>query len=154
MVIADESARPGLVAADLLAQAEHDPSSQALLVTTSPALAAGVAEAVQAQTNVLTRRAIVQQSLAASRCIVVPDIPTAIDVANEYAPEHLLLAVREPRSWLPRICSAGSIFLGEWSPETMGDYCSGTNHVLPTYGYARSHSGVSLLDYQELMTVQ
>jgi histidinol dehydrogenase len=85
---------------------------------------------------------------------VVPDIHTAIAVANEYAAEHLILEVREPRSWLPAIHNAGSIFLGSWTPEPMGDYCSGTNHVLPTYGYARAYSGLSMLDFLKGVTVQ
>ncbi len=102
----------------------------------------------------LSRRKILDKSLAASRCIVVADIEAAISVANEYAPEHLILQVREPRRWLPEIRNAGSLFLGEWSPEPMGDYCSGTNHVLPTYGYARAYSGLSVLDFVKGMTVQ
>jgi histidinol dehydrogenase len=85
---------------------------------------------------------------------VVPDLATAIEVANDYAAEHLILEVSEPREWLPRITNAGSIFLGAWSPEPMGDYCSGTNHVLPTYGYARAYSGLSVLDFVKGVTVQ
>jgi histidinol dehydrogenase len=94
------------------------------------------------------------KSIAASRCIVVPDLATAIQVSNDYAPEHLLLQIREPRACLGQIRNAGSIFLGDWSPEPMGDYCSGTNHVLPTYGYARAYSGLSLLDFSKRITVQ
>jgi histidinol dehydrogenase len=109
---------------------------------------------VQKQTALLSRRAILQESLAASRCIVVSDIAAAIDVANRYAAEHLILEVEEPRQWLPRIQNAGSVFLGAWSPEPMGDYCSGTNHVLPTYGYARAYSGLSVLDFVKGITVQ
>ena len=89
-----------------------------------------------------------------TRCIVVSDLDTAIRVANEYAAEHLILEVNEPRRWLPQIHNAGSIFLGAWSPEPMGDYCSGTNHVLPTYGYARAYSGLSVLDFVKGVTVQ
>jgi histidinol dehydrogenase len=154
MVIADDSARADFVAADLLAQAEHDGQAQAILVTPSRKLAASVAAAIQTQTQALSRRAILQKSLASSRCIVVPDLDTAIRVANEYAAEHLILEVSEPRSWLPQIHNAGSIFLGAWSPEPMGDYCSGTNHVLPTYGYARAYSGLSVLDFVKGVTVQ
>jgi len=154
LVIADDSARAEFVAADLLAQAEHDPQSQAILVTPSQALADAVVAAVAEQTRGLSRKAILEHSLAASRCIVVPDIITAIAVSNDYAPEHLILTVREPRQWLDRIINAGSIFLGEWTPEPMGDYCSGTNHVLPTYGYARAYSGLSLLDFSKRITVQ
>jgi len=154
MVVADDSARPEFVAADLLAQAEHDSQAQAILVTSSAPLARAVVESVATQTQHLSRRHILEKSLAASRCIVVQDIPSAIAVANEYAAEHLILEVREPRRWLPQINNAGSIFLGAWSPEPMGDYCSGTNHVLPTYGYARAYSGLSVLDFVKRVTVQ
>ena len=102
----------------------------------------------------LSRRDIVSQSMTNSRCILVADLAAAIAVSNEYAPEHLIIQTRDPRALLAQVSSAGSVFLGEWSPESMGDYCSGTNHVLPTYGYARSHSGVSLVDYQKRITVQ
>jgi histidinol dehydrogenase len=154
LVVADDSARPDFVAADLLAQAEHDAQSQAILVTPSRQLATTVSQAVAAQAQRLSRRSILEQSLAASRCIVVPDTKTAIDVSNEYAPEHLILEVREPRQWLDKVRNAGSVFLGDWSPEPMGDYCSGTNHVLPTYGYARAYSGLSVLDFLKRITVQ
>lgn len=154
LVVADDSASPDLVAADLLAQAEHDPQAQAILITTSHAFAQAVSKAVDAQMNVLSRRAILEQSIASSRCIVVSDLDTGIAVANDYAAEHLILQVREPRRYLPRIQNAGSIFVGPWSPEPMGDYCSGTNHVLPTYGYARAYSGLSVLDFVKRVTVQ
>jgi histidinol dehydrogenase len=154
MVIADDAARAELVAADLLAQAEHDVQSQAILVTPSSALATAVAEEVSRQASALLRRAIIEKSLAGSRCIVVRDVSSAIAVANDYAAEHLILQLAEPRRWLAQIRNAGSIFLGEWSPETMGDYCSGTNHVLPTYGYARAYSGLSVLDFLKRITVQ
>ena len=154
LVIADEAASADLVAADLLAQAEHDTQAQAILVTPSRAFAEAVVEAVQAQMRVLSRRAILEKSVASSRCIVVRDLESAISVANDYAAEHLILQVREPRRWLPQIQNAGSIFLGQWSPEPMGDYCSGTNHVLPTYGYARAYSGLSVLDFVKRVTVQ
>ena len=154
MVIADESARAQFVAADLLAQAEHDVNAQAILVTDSPALAQAVSAAVDEQARDLSRRAILEKSLAASRCILVRDLDIAAEVANEYAAEHLILEVRAPRGMLPKIVNAGSVFLGAWSPEPMGDYCSGTNHVLPTYGYARAYSGLSVLDYLKRITVQ
>ena len=154
LVIADESANARFVAADLLAQAEHDTMSQVLLVTTSPSLAAAVAAELDAQTRTLSRREIVTQSMASSRCILVADLATAVAVSNEYAPEHLIIQTRDPRALLPQVSNAGSVFLGEWSPESIGDYCSGTNHVLPTFGYARSYSGVSLLEFQKRITVQ
>src|SRR6185312_9426766 len=154
LVIADESARAEFVAADLLAQAEHDTQAQAILLTPSRPLAEAVVAAVASQTRALSRRSILEQSLASSRCIVVRDLESALEVANEYAAEHLILEVREPRRWLESVVSAGSVFLGAWSPEPMGDYCSGTNHVLPTYGYARAYSGLSVLDFVKRITVQ
>src|SRR5260370_159844 len=154
LVIADESARADFVAADLLAQAEHDRQAQALLVTDSRELALRVAQALMSALPGLTRRAILEQSLAACRCIVLPELDTALAVANEYAPEHLLLQVREPRHWLPRVRNAGAVFLGAWSPEPLGDYCTGPNHVLPTYGHARAVSGLSVRDFLKTITVQ
>lgn len=154
LVIADDSARAELVASDLLAQAEHDVLSQAVLLSPSAPLAEAVVAEVERQCRALSRRAILERSLAASRAIVVPDLATAMAVSNDYAPEHLILQVREPRRWLPEVRSAGSVFLGQWSPEPLGDYCSGTNHVLPTYGYARAYSGLSVLDFVKRITVQ
>jgi histidinol dehydrogenase len=154
LVIADDSADARFVAADLLAQAEHDTVAQVLLVTTSAELAAAVKIELGLQSRLLTRREIVEVSMESSRCIVVEDLATALAVSNEYAPEHLLIQTREPRALLPEVTCAGSVFLGPWSPESIGDYCSGTNHVLPTFGYARSFSGVSLLEYQKRITVQ
>ena len=154
MVIADASARADFVAADLLAQAEHSPDAQAILVTSDPELAAAVMREVHRQSIRLFRARILTESLKAMRFIVVDALETAFDIANSYAPEHLLLQIREPRAWLPRVTAAGAVFLGPWSPETMGDYCSGPNHTLPTYGYARSYSGLSLEDFQKRITVQ
>jgi len=154
LVIADASARADFVAADLLAQAEHDPQAQALLVTDSRELAVRVAQALTSALPGLTRRPILEQSLAACRCILVPELDTALAVANEYAPEHLLLQVREPRHWLTRVRNAGAVFLGSWSPEPLGDYCTGANHVLPTGGYARTLSGLSVRDFLKTITVQ
>jgi histidinol dehydrogenase len=154
MVVADATARADFVAADLLAQAEHDPLAQAILVTSSPTLATQVNDAIASALPGLKRRAILDQSLLACRCILVPDVGTAVEVANQYAPEHLLLEVEEPRRWLPAIRNAGAVFLGEWSPEPLGDYCSGANHVLPTYGHARALSGLSVRDFVKTITVQ
>jgi histidinol dehydrogenase len=154
MVIADDSARADFVAADLLAQAEHSPDAQALLITSAPALAAAVAEEVQRQSVLLSRSRILGESLKAMRLLVVDSLDAAFEIANEYAPEHLLLEIRKPRSWLSKVTAAGAVFLGHWSPESMGDYCSGPNHTLPTYGYARSYSGLSLEDFQKRITVQ
>ncbi len=154
LVVADRTARPAFVAADLLAQAEHDRLSQAVLVTDSAELAEAVAAEVARRQRLLSRREILAESVAHSRAIVVADLGEAIEVANRYAPEHLLLQVEEPRVWLARVEHAGSVFVGPWTPEPMGDYCSGTNHVLPTYGYARAYSGLSLLDFVKRITVQ
>jgi histidinol dehydrogenase len=154
LVIADESARAEFIASDLLGQAEHDPRSQALLVTPSRELAQAVAAAVERQLPALSRTQILQHSLAASRILLVSDLTQALEVSNAYAPEHLIIDTRSPRALLDRVTNAGSVFLGAWSPVTMGDYCSGTNHVLPTYGYARAYSGLSVLDFTRRMTVQ
>jgi histidinol dehydrogenase len=154
LVIADDSARPEFVAADLLAQAEHDPLSQAILITTSTALATQVAEAVRIQMQQLSRHAILQRSTAHSRILVVPDLDVALSISDRYAPEHLIIQTRQPRALLERVQNAGSVFLGSWSPEPLGDYCSGPNHVLPTYGYARAYSGLSVQDFTRRMTVQ
>jgi len=154
MVIADEEARANFVAADLLAQAEHSPEAQAILVTTEPALAAAVGREVRRQSGLLSRQSILAQSIEAMRLIVVDTLQTAFDIANTYAPEHLILEIREPRPWVSKISTAGAVFLGHWSPESLGDYCSGPNHTLPTYGYARSYSGLSVEDFQRRITVQ
>lgn len=154
MIIADHTARADFVAADLLAQAEHSPDAQSLLVTTSAALAEEVARQVEAQTAFLSRAAILSMSTLHMRLVTVDTLETAFDIANEYAPEHLLLEVDEPRRWLGQVSAAGAVFLGHWSPESVGDYCSGPNHTLPTYGYAKAHSGLSLEDFQKRITVQ
>jgi histidinol dehydrogenase len=154
LVLADDSANAGFVAADLLAQAEHDPLAQAILITDSPGLAQSVITQIQLQRATLSRRAILDESLSSCRCIVAPDLDTAVRISNDYAPEHLILQTREPRKWLSYVRNAGSVFLGPWSPEPLGDYCSGTNHVLPTYGYARSLSGLSVADFVKTISVQ
>ncbi|MDP9084333.1 MAG: histidinol dehydrogenase [Pseudomonadota bacterium] len=154
MVIADYSARADFVAADLLAQAEHSPDAQAILVTTSSALAADVAREVERQAKLLSRAAILAQSMDHIRLLIVDTLETAVQVANDYAPEHLLLEIHEPRDWLGRVSAAGAVFLGSWSPESMGDYCSGPNHTLPTHGHAKAYSGLSLEDFQKRITVQ
>ena len=154
MVLADEGAHADFIAADLLAQAEHSMDAQALLVTPSAALARAVAAQVEQQMRGLSRGGILQKSVAHMRCLVVDSLETAFEVANEYAPEHLLLEIRDPRRWLGRVTAAGAVFLGHWSPESMGDYCSGPNHTLPTYGFAKAYSGLSLEDFQKRITVQ
>jgi histidinol dehydrogenase len=154
LVVADAGANPDFVAADLLAQAEHSVDAQVMLVTDSAQLAGAVATAVATQLERLPRRETVAQALLASRIVVVRDLEVALEVANAYAPEHLILQIEAPRRWLPLVRNAGSVFLGPWTPETLGDYCSGTNHVLPTYGYARAYSGLGIADFVKRMTVQ
>ena len=138
MVIADHTARADFVAADLLAQAEHSPDAQSLLITTSVSLAEEVARQVEAQTAFLSRAAILAKSIVHMRLLTVETLETAFEIANDYAPEHLLLEIQEPRRWLTHVSAAGAVFLGHWSPEPLGDYCSGPNHTLPTYGYAKA----------------
>ncbi|MGI9224373.1 MAG: histidinol dehydrogenase [Woeseiaceae bacterium] len=154
LVIADEHASAEFVASDLLAQAEHGTDSQVILVTTSPALAARVSDTIEEQLATLSRERIARDALRHARAIVVDDLGMAIEVSNSYAPEHLILQCRNGRNLLPDIRNAGSVFIGEWSPEAVGDYCSGTNHVLPTYGYARSYSGLGVDQFMRSMTVQ
>ena len=154
LVIADAGADPEFVAADLLSQAEHGPDSQVLLFSDCAALLVAVAQEIERQTLLLSRREIMARSLRHARLIRVADLAQAIECANAYAPEHLILALREPRRWLDQVHSAGSIFLGDYAPEALGDYCSGTNHVLPTYGAARAWSGLSVASFQKTITVQ
>jgi histidinol dehydrogenase len=154
LVVADATARAEFVAADLLAQAEHSADAQVVFVTTSSALAEATAIQVETQMQQLSRVDTVRKSIEHARLFVVDTIDTAIEVSNAYAPEHLILQVANAREWLPKVRNAGSVFLGAWTPETMGDYCSGTNHVLPTYGFARAYSGLSLHDFVKRMTVQ
>ena len=154
LVVADDSANAAFVAADLLAQAEHSFDAQAILITTSRALAQAVSAEVSAQMARLSRNATLAKAIEHARLIVAPDLNAALDISNVYAPEHLILQLRDARAALARIRNAGSVFLGPYTPETMGDYCSGANHVLPTYGFARAYSGLSLADFLKRITVQ
>ncbi|UBB27286.1 histidinol dehydrogenase [Pseudoxanthomonas japonensis] len=154
LVIADAGADPAFVAADLLSQAEHGPDSQVLLLSDAPSLIDRVAVELERQLAALPRAAIARQALSASRLIEVERLDDAFSVSNEYAPEHLILALRDPRAWLERVEAAGSVFLGDYTPEALGDYCSGTNHVLPTSGAARAYSGVSVASFQNFVSVQ
>ncbi|MGS3184558.1 histidinol dehydrogenase [Aeromonas taiwanensis] len=154
LVIADESANPAFVASDLLSQAEHGPDSQVVLVTTSPRLADAISDELKAQLALLSRRDIAEQALKASLVILCDDLEEACAISNAYAPEHLIVQTEAPRALLDRLENAGSIFLGAWTPESVGDYASGTNHTLPTYGYARTCSSLGLADYQRRYTVQ
>jgi len=154
LVVADARANPEFVAADLLAQAEHGPDSQVLLVADDRALLEAVRLALRAQLATLPRAAIAAQSLAHARLILTASLDAAVAISNEYAPEHLILNCATPSRWLERVENAGSVFLGAWSPESIGDYCSGTNHVLPTNGHARAWSGVSVASFVKQITVQ
>ncbi|MDR7136152.1 histidinol dehydrogenase [Lysobacter niastensis] len=154
LVIADAGANASFVAADLLSQAEHGPDSQVLLLSNDDALIDAVMAEVELQLDALPRAGIARQALASSRAIRVASIAQALDISNRYAPEHLILALRDARAWLPQVQAAGSVFLGDWAPEALGDYCSGTNHVLPTSGAARFSSGVSVASFQVSITVQ
>ena len=154
LVIADEHANPSFVAADLLAQAEHSVDAQAILVTTSSQLANAVSRELEEQMARLSRGSMLVQAIEHSRIFIVATLEDAFEVSNRYAPEHLIVQVANARAWLPQVRNAGSVFLGPWTPETMGDYCSGTNHVLPTYGFARAYSGLSLIDFMKRITVQ
>ncbi|EIV8653093.1 histidinol dehydrogenase [Vibrio parahaemolyticus] len=154
LVIADETADPDFIAADLLSQAEHGPDSQVVLVTPSPIVADQVTDAVQRQLKALSRADIAQKALASSLVIISESITQAVSISNYYGPEHLIVQTKNPRELLPLLDNAGSIFLGDWSPESAGDYASGTNHVLPTYGYTRTYSSLGLADFSKRMTVQ
>lgn len=153
-VLADESANPVFVAADLLSQAEHGVDSQAMLVTTSEKLQTEVVYEVERQLGYLTRRDIAEKSLANSKLILVKDMEEALELTNAYAPEHLIIETKDYMEVAEQIVNAGSVFLGAFSPESAGDYASGTNHTLPTNGYAKAYSGVSLDSFIRKITFQ
>ena len=153
-VLADDSANPVFVAADLLSQAEHGVDSQAILITTSERLQAAVVEEVERQLAELPRREIAEKSLADSKLILVNDMDEAVELTNEYAPEHLIVETSDYMEVAERVVNAGSVFLGSFSPESAGDYASGTNHTLPTNGYAKAYSGVSLDSFIRKITFQ
>lgn len=154
MVIADANANPEFVAADLLSQAEHGRDSQVFLVCTDCNIANKVNQAIKTQIKLLTRSSIAEDALINSSIILVDTIQEAIVIANRYAPEHLILNIKNPRDYLEHIQCAGSVFLGQWSPEAAGDYASGTNHVLPTGGFAKCLSGLSVNDFTKSITIQ
>lgn len=154
LVIADESANPAYIAADLLAQAEHGPDSQAVLVATQQSLIDQVNEQLCIQLETLPRKEIAAKAIANSYAVLVQDVQEAITFSNHYAPEHLILEINDWEKWKSRILNAGSVFLGHLTPESAGDYASGTNHTLPTSGYARSYSGVSTDSFVKKVTFQ
>jgi histidinol dehydrogenase len=154
LVIADGGADPAFVAADLLSQAEHGPDSQVLLLSDDAGLLAAVERQIELQLARLPRADIARIALSASRLVKVESLEQAFAISNDYAPEHQILALREPRAWLDQVQAAGSVFLGDFTPEALGDYCSGTNHVLPTSGAAAAYSGVNVSSFQNSVSVQ
>jgi len=154
LIIGDATASAEFIAADLLSQAEHGADSQVVFITPDAALAANVHSEITTQLGLLSRREIAAAALQESRIIHVTEIATAIDISNRYAPEHLILHVENARDLLATVRNAGSVFLGRWTPESVGDYCSGTNHVLPTYGRANVYSGLGVDQFMRQMTVQ
>jgi len=153
-IIADQTAKPRYIAADLLSQAEHGVDSQAILITTDEALITGVEAEVKEQLDLLPRKDLAAKSLEHSKIIYIPDIEEAIEFANDYAPEHLIIMTHNYTVVAERIVNAGSVFLGQYSPESAGDYASGTNHTLPTNGYAKAYSGVHLDSFTKKITYQ
>ena len=153
-VLADETANPSFVASDLLSQAEHGLDSQVILVTTSSDLLGQVQKEVERQLELLPRKQIAMKSLESSKLILVKDMDEGVAMVNEYAPEHLIIETKDYMQLAERVVNAGSVFLGSYSPESAGDYASGTNHTLPTNGYAKAYSGVSLDSFIRKITFQ
>lgn len=153
-ILADESAHPAFIAADLLSQAEHGPDSQVLLVTTHAGLIEEVETTLQEQLKQLPRQGIAEKVMRNSHAVVLASVNEAMDLLNEYGPEHLILAVRDAAQVSKMVVNAGSVFIGHYSPESAGDYASGTNHTLPTNGYAKAYSGVSVDSFVKKITFQ
>lgn len=153
LVIADAGANPDFVAADLLSQAEHGPDSQVILVSDSRELLDKTAQAINTQLAVLPRREIAEKALSRSRLILTRDLDESIAISNRYAPEHLIVQIENPQAIVSRLRNAGSIFLGAYTCESMGDYASGTNHTLPTYGYAKTASALGTDDFRRRYTI-
>jgi histidinol dehydrogenase len=153
-VIADDSCRPEYVAADLLSQAEHGTDSQVLLITTSQKVLDNVVEELEKQLEALPRKEMAQKSLDNSKLVLVDNTTTAIELSNEYAPEHLIIATADYEQLAEKVVNAGNVFLGNYACESAGDYASGTNHTLPTHGYAKAYSGVNLDSYNRKVTFQ
>ena len=154
LVIADEQAKAAFVAADLLSQAEHGPDSQVILLSDSESLINDVAVELSQQVTLLSRKKIAQQALLQSRLILTKDLSQAVEISNEYGPEHLIIQTETPQNLLSTLRNAGSIFVGAYTPESAGDYASGTNHVLPTYGYSKVISSLTLADFSRRYTIQ
>ncbi|WFB65038.1 histidinol dehydrogenase [Sphingobacterium sp. WM] len=154
LVIADESANPAYIAADLLAQAEHGIDSQAILVATSETITEAVKKELESQLQILPRKELAEQAMKNSYMVVTETLQEAMDFSNQYAPEHLILETNEWKPLINKVLNAGSVFLGHLTPESAGDYASGTNHTLPTSGFARSYSGVSVDSFVKKITFQ
>ncbi len=154
MVMADESADPAFIAADLLSQAEHGADSQVILVTNNETLLDEVGSSLAEQLEQLSRKEVAEKALDNSRMIVLESVEEMLEMCNEYAPEHLILSMRDDEEIASKVVNAGSVFLGNYSPESAGDYASGTNHTLPTHGYAKSYSGVSTESFMKKITYQ
>ena len=154
LVIADDSARADFVAADFLSQAEHGPDSQSILLTTSERLISSLPKEIEQLLSLMPRREMMEKSLNHSRLILLHDIDEVMAFSNEYAPEHLIINHNDALSLCDRVRNAGSVFIGAYSPESAGDYASGTNHTLPTSGYAKSYSGVNLDSFCKKITFQ
>ncbi|HMG92037.1 MAG TPA: histidinol dehydrogenase, partial [Chryseolinea sp.] len=154
LIMADESSNPEFVAADLLSQAEHGDDSQVILVVNNQNLVQPIQKEIEAQLKDLPRRAIAEKALLHSRAIVIENLKEAIEFVNEYAPEHLIINMKGASSIALEIVNAGSVFLGNYSPEAIGDYASGTNHTLPTNGYAKAFAGVALESFMKFITYQ
>ena len=154
MVVADESANPVFVASDLLSQAEHDTVAQVVCVATSLKVAKNIELEIETQVTDLPREKIARESLKHGRMVIAEDRASIIDIINRYAPEHLIVQLRDPDTYVGAIRNAGSIFLGPWTPESVGDYASGTNHTLPTNGTARAYSGITLESFLKYTSVQ
>lgn len=154
LVIADKKAKASFIAADLLSQAEHGPDSQVILLTESRALAEEVKEAVITQCEELPRRDVALGSLSNSKILICESLDQAFKISNQYGPEHLILQLEDAESYCQKVINAGSVFVGKWTPESVGDYASGTNHVLPTYGYTKSVSGLSVESFGKKISFQ
>jgi histidinol dehydrogenase len=154
LVVADDSADAAFVASDLLSQAEHGVDSQVILVSTSKDLIAAVEKEIEVQLSALSRKQIAQQSIENSKLIYVEDDVTALALIDEYGPEHFIVCVENEDFYVNSINNAGSVFIGNYTPESAGDYASGTNHTLPTNGYAKQYSGVNLDSFMKSMTFQ
>lgn len=153
-ILADESCNPVFVAADLLSQAEHGPDSQVVLVSDSEAVIEKVITELDSQIETLSRSSIAKEAINRSFAVLIEDLDIGMDLLNAYAPEHLILAVQDSEYFAEKVINAGSVFLGNYSCESLGDYASGTNHALPTAGFARSYSGVSLDSFVKKITFQ